>query len=272
MPEGPEIHREADKISKAIEGNEVRYVYYYHDHLKDFERELADKRVENVEAFGKGIVISFEDDFHMYSHNQLYGRWYVKPAGEYPKTNRQLRAELRTDHKAALLYSASEIDVMDGESIEEHPYLSKLGPDLLKDVTVEQIVERCKSDDFKRKMFASLLLDQTFLSGVGNYLRSEILFDARINPSSKPKELSDEKLKKFAKSAITITLRSYETKGITVSEDILSEAKSAGEKRRHYRHYIFNRGGKPCRICGTEIEKMKKSGRRIYVCNNCQRL
>jgi len=272
MPEGPEIHREADKIKKAIADSQLRYIYYYHDHLKDFEKELADKRVENVEAFGKGLVISFEDDYHMYSHNQLYGKWYIKTAGDYPKTNRELRAELRTDHKSALLYSASEIDVMDGESIKEHPYLKKLGPDLLKDVTVEQIVERCKSSDFKRKMFASLLLDQTFLSGVGNYLRTEILFDARINPSDKPKELSDENLTQFAKSALTITIRAYETKGLTVSEDILSEAKSAGEKRRHYRHYLFNREGKPCRICGSEVIKMEKSGRRIYVCESCQGL
>lgn len=270
MPEGPEIHREADKIRKAIADSQIRYVFYYHDHLKTFEKELAEKRVENVEAFGKGLVITFEDDFHMYSHNQLYGRWYIKSAGDYPKTNRQLRAELRTDQKSALLYSASEIDVMDGESIKEHPYLRKLGPDLLKDVTVEEIVERSKSDDFKRKMFASLLLDQTFLSGVGNYLRTEILFDARINPSDKPKNLSDEELTEFAKSALTITYRAYETKGMTVSEDILTKAKKNGEKRRHYRHYLFNRAGKHCRDCGTEVEKMEKSGRRIYVCRSCQ--
>lgn len=272
MPEGPEIHREADKIRRAIADEQLRYIYYYHDHLKPFEKELAEMRVENVEAFGKGLVITFEDDYHMYSHNQLYGRWYIKSAGDYPKTNRQLRAELRTDQKSALLYSASEIDVMDSESIREHPYLKKLGPDLLKNVTVDEIVKRSASDDFNRRMFASLLLDQTFLSGVGNYLRTEILFDARINPSNKPKDLTEEELTEFARSALTITHRAYETKGITVSDDILSSAKKNGEKRRHYRHYLFSRDGKPCRVCGTEVEKMEKSGRRIYVCKNCQGL
>jgi len=272
MPEGPEIHREADKIRKAIADSRIRYVFYYHDHLKTFEKELAEKRVENVEAFGKGLVITFEDDYHMYSHNQLYGRWYIKPAGDYPKTNRQLRAELRTDQKSALLYSASEIDVMDGESIKEHPYLRKLGPDLLKNVTVEEIVERSKSDNFKRKMFASLLLDQTFLSGVGNYLRTEILFDSKVAPTQKPKDLSDEQLHNFAKSAIIITNRAYETGGITVNEIVLSKAKKNGEKRRQYRHYLFNRAGKSCRECGAEIEKIQKSGRRIYICRNCQEM
>jgi len=270
MPEGPEIHREADKIRKAIAGDQCLYIYFYHEHLKPFEKQLVDKRVEKVEAFGKGLVISFEKDYHMYSHNQLYGKWYIKPAGDYPKTNRQLRAELRTNQKSALLYSASEIDVMDGESIEDHPYLSKLGPDLLKDVSTEQIIERSRSDAFKRKSFASLLLDQTFLSGVGNYLRTEILFDSKIGPSQKPKDLSDEQLLDFAKSAITITHRAYQTGGVTIDEAMLEKAKQNGEKRRQYRHYLFSRAGKPCRQCGTEILKLNKSGRRIYVCPSCQ--
>ncbi|TVR33474.1 MAG: hypothetical protein EA390_04015, partial [Balneolaceae bacterium] len=40
--------------------------------------------------------------------------------------------------------------------------------------------------------------------------------------------------------------------------------------RREYRHYLFSRGGKPCHICGSLIEKQQMSGRRIYVCEKCQ--
>lgn len=270
MPEGPEIHRQADKIRKAISGSECLYVYFYHDHLKPFEKELTGKTVKTVEAYGKGMVIGLNNDYYMYSHNQLYGKWYIKPAGEYPSTNRQLRAELQTSQKSALLYSASEIDVMDGESISEHPYLSKLGPDILKSVTVEEIADRCLEDQFKRRSFAALLLDQTFLSGIGNYLRTEILFDAKISPSDKPGNLEDKNIEQFARSAILISQRAYETGGITADPEKVKEAKQNGEKRKDYRHYLFNRAGKPCRICDTEIEKMNKSGRRIYVCKNCQ--
>ena len=271
MPEGPEVHREADKIRDAIGGETPIYLYFYHEHLKPFEKELADRKVENVEAYGKGLVISFEEDAHIYSHNQLYGKWYIKPAGETPKTNRSLRLEIRTHQKSALLYSASEIDVMDSESLEEHPYLSKLGPDLLKGVEKERIVDRARDDQFRRKSFASLLLDQSFLGGVGNYLRTEILFDSRIHPSKRPMDLNDSELDQFAESALLITGRSYETGGITTPDDLVKELKSGGSKRRNYRHYLFGREDQPCYECGTTVKKEQMSGRRIYICESCQR-
>ncbi len=270
MPEGPEVHREAHKIRAAIGNQYPIYVYFYHEHLKPFEKELTGIQIESVTAYGKSLVISFRDDMHLFSHNQLYGKWYIKTAGEYPTTNRQLRVELRTDQKSALLYSASEIDVMDGESLRHHPYLSKLGPDLLKDVTPETIAERMVSDRFRKRSFASLLLDQGFLSGVGNYLRTEILFHARIHPRMRPSDLRDEEVLNFSKSALIITGRSYQTGGITTDDKLVMKLKSEGKKRREYRHYLFSRGGKPCHACGSPIEKQQMSGRRIYVCEECQ--
>jgi endonuclease-8 len=57
-----------------------------------------------------------------------------------------------------------------------------------------------------------------------------------------------------------------------VDDETLAEAKKNGEKRRHYRHYLFSRDGKPSRTCGTEVEKLEKAGRRIYVCKSCQEM
>ncbi|REL24289.1 endonuclease VIII [Rhodohalobacter sp. SW132] len=270
MPEGPEIHREADMIRNAIGGEECRYIFFYHEHLKPYEKKLSGSMIRSVEAFGKGLVIGFSIDLNMFSHNQLYGKWFIKSAGEYPNTNRKLRVELQTPQKSALLYSASEIEVLDNESIKMHTYLGGLGPDILKPISADEIVERCRMDAFKRRSFAALLLDQSFLSGIGNYLRTEILFDSGIDPSDSPGKLSDEQLEQFAKSAITISHRAYESGGITASDNWVQAAKKNGEKRRSYRHYLFNRDEESCRICGAEIVKLNKSGRRIYVCPECQ--
>lgn len=270
MPEGPEVHREADKIRDAIGGQVPIYLYFYHEHLKSFEEDLADRKIEKVEAYGKGLVISFEDDAHIYSHNQLYGKWFIKPAGETPKTNRQLRLEIRTHQNSALLYSASEIDVLDSESLEEHPYLSKLGPDLLKGVDKEAILKRSTDDRFRRRSFASLLLNQEYLAGVGNYLRTEILFDARIHPEKRPMDLEEDALLKFSESALLIAGRSYQTGGITTPDDLVKRLKSNNLKRKEYRHFLFNRENRPCHVCGSTIAKEQMSGRRIYICRNCQ--
>ena len=271
MPEGPEIHREADSIREALKGESVSYLYFYHDHLKPYEKELTGYTVKSVEAYGKGLVIGFENDTWFYSHNQLYGKWYIRNAGEYPDTNRQLRAEIQNHTYSALLYSASEIEIMDGNALEEHSYLSKLGPDILKPIEPETIVQRMKSDRFKRRSFAALLLDQEFLGGIGNYLRSEILFDARIDPRKRPKDYQDTQLAELARSAIIISHRAYQTGGITADFDYVRVQKSNGAKRRKYRHYAFSGENKPCVNCRTPIKKEKISGRRLYYCPECIR-
>ena len=272
MPEGPEIHRQADRIRNVLKGRECVYAYFYHDHLKEFETLFAGCRVETVKARGKAIITGFENELFMYSHNQLYGKWMIRNAGNYPKTNRQLRAEIQTSKKSALLYSASEIEILDSISLKEHSYLTKLGPDILGDLTVEQIAERATSNLFRRRSFAALLLDQSFLGGVGNYLRSEILFHASVHPKDRPMDLTDEKLIQFGKSVLAISHRAYVEKGITLNPEKVKELKAAGKKRRAYRHYAYGRHGQPCYRCGSKIEKLRMSGRNIFVCDECQKV
>ncbi|MCH8487799.1 MAG: endonuclease VIII [Candidatus Cyclonatronum sp.] len=269
MPEGPEIHLEAQKIREVLGGKTCTYTWFYHEHLKPFERELSDKKILDVQAYGKGLVISFEGDAHIYSHNQLYGRWYIARAGEYPDTTRSLRLELQTAHHSALLYSASEIDVMDAESLKTHPYLSAIGPDVLR-CTVQDVLDQCRSRTFSNRAFSGLLLDQHFLAGVGNYLRSEILFCSGVHPSEKPSKLGEARLQHFAETALLISNRAFDTKGITLDESRVAQAKSAGIKRRGYRHYVFAREAEACYSCGTEIEKTAMNSRRIYLCKTCQ--
>jgi len=270
MPEGPEIHRQADRIRRVLKEEECAYAYFYHDHLKEFESRLTGCTIQSVRAKGKAIITGFEGGLFMYSHNQLYGKWMIRNAGTYPKTNRQLRAEIQTAKKSALLYSASEIEILDSESLDEHSYLSKLGPDILENLSVEEIAERAQSDTFRRRSFAALLLDQSFLGGVGNYLRSEILFHASIHPKDRPMDLSKEELNEFGKSVLIISHRAYEEKGITLNPGKVEELKAAGKRRKAYRHYAYGRGGKSCYRCGSEIEKLKMSGRNIFICPKCQ--
>ena len=61
----------------------------------------------------------------IYSHNQLYGRWYIVDAEKFPKTKRSLRLALKTKTHSALLFSASEIDVLEKSEIDNHPFLNR---------------------------------------------------------------------------------------------------------------------------------------------------
>jgi len=271
MPEGPEIHIEADIIRKAIGGTSCRYIHFFHEHLKPFEKALSDTKVETVEAYGKGLVIGFEGDTYIYSHNQLYGKWYITQAGEYPRTSRSLRLEIQNEHMSALLYSASEIEVLQADSITRHPYLSTIGPDVIRCENTQLVLRQLRSDLFRNRSFSALLLDQRFLAGVGNYLRSEILHHAGVHPLTKPALLSEQQLTKIAESALLISQRAYLNNGITNEDALVARAKKAGLTRRDYRHLVFGREQKPCYQCGGIIEKDRMGGRRIYICNICQK-
>ena len=75
--------------------------------LKGFEEELSGTTVEQVEACGKALLIRFRTGLSLYSHNRLYGRWFVRARGELPATRRSLRVALHTRTHSALLCSAS---------------------------------------------------------------------------------------------------------------------------------------------------------------------
>jgi len=271
MPEGPEIKRAADRIAGAIARQPITEVFFAFDHLKPYEEKLTGQTVFAVAPRGKALLIRFENGLNVYSHNQLYGKWMVRQAYSYPDTNRQLRLALHTPKHSALLYSASDIEVVPDAELVTHPFLSRIGPDVLSEsVTAETVQHRLQSKQFYRRQLAALLLDQQFLSGLGNYLRSEILFKAGVHPKRRPVDCSTEKIQALAAAAIALPQRSYETGGITNDLQRAMQLKESGKSWKQYRHYVFYRDGQPCFDCDTRIRKDSTGGRRFYYCPRCQ--
>ena len=271
MPEGPEIRRAADKIAKVLEGKTINSIEFAFSHLKPFESDLQSREVTALETRGKALLTHFDNGLSIYSHNQLYGRWYVVKLGKPPSTNRSLRLALHTATHSALLYSASEIDVLDADGIAQHPFLTKIGPDILSPVlTWQEIASRLSSPKFIKRSVGILYLDQAFLAGVGNYLRSEILFDANINPRARPCDLAKKQINDLARSTLKISQQAYATGGITNAPALVKKLKQQGLRRGQYRHTVFSRENQNCYTCGETILKEAISSRRLYWCPLCQ--
>jgi endonuclease VIII len=271
MPEGPEIKRAADQIAKAVVNQPIKELFFAFEHLKPFEAVLRNRTILSVKPKGKALLTQFDNGLSIYSHNQLYGVWMIRNAYNYPSTNRQLRLAIHTHKKSALLYSASDIEVVDEQAIALHPFLSKLGLDILDEATtVEQVRDRFTDKRYSRRKLHTLLLDQQFLCGLGNYLRSEVLFVAKIHPNLRPMDCSEEQIEALAVAAIALPRQSYQTKGITNDLNIADSLKLEGKTRREYRHYVFSRKGRACHLCDTEILKEEMGGRRLYYCPSCQ--
>ncbi|QHT45041.1 endonuclease VIII [Bacillus sp. SB49] len=272
MPEGPEIRRAADQVEKALMDREVIDVSFAFEQLKPYEEVLRGAGVQRVDTKGKAMLIRFDNGYTIYSHNQLYGKWMIRNAYNYPKTNRQLRLAIHNEKKSALLYSASDIEVLRDEEVPAHPFIAKVGPDILSEtVTPDELAARFEEKRFRNRRWTSLLLDQAFIAGIGNYLRSEILFAAGISPETRPVDSTEEQKRKAAEATIDLMWQSYRHKGITNDLDLAERLKKEGVKRKDYRHWVFNREGRPCRIDGTPIVKFRAGSRRCYYCPTCQK-
>ena len=302
MPEGPEIRRAADRIERVLAGQLLEDVRFDRDAfpaLARRQRALVGCRVLRldtrgkaleacrdhglhtaVDTAGKAMLIRFNNGHTIYSHNQLYGRWYVRRRDQYPETNRSLRLALHTAKHSALLYSASEIELLDAAAEAEHPFLCKLGPDLLDaQLSWRTLATRLAAPEFARRTLGALYLDQGFLAGLGNYLRSEILFHAGLSPWAKPIELRRGALGLLARTTLKIGDRAYRTGGVCnpprLYRTLQRQYRASAEEHRRGEHEairfaVFDRDGLPCHTCGAVVEKTAISARRLYYCPTCQ--
>ena len=128
-------------------------------------------------------------------------------------------------------------------------------------LTVEEVKARLLSAKFRHRQFSGLLLDQAFLAVLGNYLRAEILWLAKLLPDHKPKELSEAELDALADACLSVARLSYATRG-TMDENVHHGAL--------FRFKVFGRTGQPCERCGDPIAKTSVSSRPFFWCPVCQ--
>jgi len=271
MPEGPEIRRAADELDRALRGQRALAVEFHTPALRRHGPRLTGQRIESVTPRSKAMLIRFAGGATLYSHNQLYGRWCVLRAGHTPPVGLALRVLIRTRAHTALLFSATDIALLDDAGVAAHPYLNRLGVDLLDPGTTRALVRvQAQAGAFQRRSLASLLLDQGFYAGLGNYLRSEILYVARLRAGDRLGALDERTRERLADTALDLTRQAYRTRGVTNDLARVTRLKRAGVAFADYRHHVFDRAGSPCWDCGTLIVRTDVGGRGIYSCPSCQ--
>lgn len=269
MPEGPEIRRAADQLAEAVAGVPLAEAWFAFPELKHHEAKLRGRRVTVIETRGKALLTHFDHGWTLYSHNQLYGVWEIVDAGQRPETKRSLRVVLETGQRAILLYSASDVSMWKTDALATHPFLCRIGPDVLDPtLTACNIEQRLCDARFTGQQLSTLLLDQGFLAGMGNYLRSEVLFEAGIAAGRRPQSLIDDECARMAQALLAVPMRSYRSRGIAPADGMRREYIT--DTAAGFRFQVFGREGQPCPRCGLPIERTQSGGRRLYCCPRCQ--
>ena len=293
MPEGPEVQRYADILASALLNRPLTSIMARTQQarawLAEHPQVLVGATVRRVHARGKNLLIRFDDELFCYSHLMMWGRWQLLDnLGDEPIDKRE-RARLSTAEQHAILLSAPIFQIQRGP-LEIVPTLASLGPDILPDEG-----EKFDAQEFERRLFlpenrereiGAILLDQDVLAGIGNYLRAEILFECRIDPWKRVRELTSSELEGLCREIPRVARLALETGGATAPQGERERMKSDASlvyspSEWGMRHWVFRRTNLPCLRCGSIIRQARQTtrvfedgedkSRVMYFCPSCQK-
>jgi endonuclease-8 len=271
MPEGDTIFRTAQALHRYLAGRIVTRFESVFPALTriDHDRPLAGRSVERVISRGKHILMTFSGDLVLHTHMRMHGSWHgYAPGARWRLPARDMRVLVGTADFVAVGFNVPVAELLTSRDLLRHQALRGLGPDLLDEsFDLEAAAQRAYAEG--RRDIADVLLTQHVVAGIGNVFKSEILFVAAMHPFTRVSDISSDDLKGILRIARELMRANATNRGkMTPSRgrwtrDSLNPAESL---------WVYGRGGKPCRKCGTLIQT-KKTGldaRLTYWCPRCQ--
>lgn len=263
MPEGDTVRRTARTLEQALTGRVLERAELRWPSAVGVD--LSGRTVVSTRSYGKHLLTRVDDGRTLHTHLRMEGSWKIARTGAPGAQGRgaYIRAVLANAVWTALGDRLGMLDVV--ATRDEGTLIGHLGPDILDDAfPTEGLAEALhRIAQRGRTPIAEVLLDQTALAGIGTIWASEPLFLRRIWPWTPAAEVPD--LAGLLLMTRGLMVRSVEsTSGPTVT----------GEGGRGQGSYVHSRMGRPCRRCGTPIERgvagEPPTERPISYCPRCQ--
>lgn len=274
MPEGDTIFRAARTLKRALAGH---LITRFETQLPQLQRvhddtPITGRTVEDVASHGKWITIHLSGDLILLTHMLMSGSWHVyRPGERWQRSRYDMRIVLATDKFEAVAFKVPVAEFHTAASLAKRPGFSQLGPDVLAtNFDEQQAIANLRANPGME--IADALLSQRVLAGIGNVFKSEVCFASRVNPFRKVASLSDDEL-----ATLLTTARKFLKANVVdgAADRIVTYSGMRRTTRRANPEeslWVYGRGGRPCRRCGTPIE-MRKQGldaRVTFWCPNCQ--
>ncbi len=269
MPELPEVETTVRALRPYLVNRTIVYVqnkwprHVALPSLPEMQMRLHGRTITAISRRAKYLVFSLTDDETLIIHLKMSGRLLVvdrdEPADKHVHTVFGLDngQELRfwDQRKFGRVYL-----VRDPQQV-----LSGLGPEpLAADFTVERLAERLHG---RRRVLKPLLLDQTFVAGIGNIYADESLFYARLHPRRTADSLKEPEVSALY-AAIQKSLNlGIEREGASIDLYVKPDG-SKGDMQNAVA--VFRRTGQPCLQCGSPVQRIILGGRSTHFCPNCQ--
>jgi endonuclease-8 len=273
MPEGDTIFRTARALQRALGGRVITRFAAELPQIAGIERHSAivGRSFERIESRGKHLLMHLSGGLVLRTHMRMQGSWHIYRAGEaWQRPRHQYRILFETERFCAVAFLVQEAEWRSARELPQSA-VGRLGPDVLApELDVEAAAERVLAQG--ARPICDVLLDQRVLAGIGNVYRSELLFLARVHPLQASGSLARGAALGLVREAARL-LR--ENAGIAADGGEASQPSARRTTRfagRDARLWVYDRTGKPCRVCGTSIvsELLGQHARRCYFCPDCQ--
>jgi formamidopyrimidine-DNA glycosylase len=272
MPELPEVETVVRGLRCPLVGQQIVSVAYEQPKVirwpapEVFTAAVTGQRVHSIERRAKYILCHLDDGI-LAVHLKMTGRLYVaaQPATEESGVDRWIRIQFGLAGGQHLYFSDARRfgGVYYIHDIAE--IAPALGPEPLEDAfTPAVLTKRLRG---RNRQIKALLLEQSFIAGVGNIYADESLFAAKIHPLRRADTLTPAEIKRLHGTIRAALNRGIQHEGASVNWYRKPDG-TTGESQDHFA--VYDREGEPCLVCGTPIRKIRVAQRGTHFCPHCQ--
>ena len=269
MPELPEVETIRNELSPQVVGQRFTQVTIFDARLvcggsaEEVRRGLIEKKIESLERRGKYLIFHLSNGRSLIMHLRMTGVLLLNPKD----VDRYARAAFHLSNGHRLVFSDRRRLGLIWLVDDTNAVVGKLGPEPLDESFTPDILEQRLSRH--RIPVKAALLDQCIVAGIGNMYADEALFAARIHPLRKADDLSPEEVQTLYQSTRRVLGAAIGSKGASVDTYVRPEGELG---TAHFDFKVAHKGGDPCPICGSSIERVPIQNRGSYFCPECQRL
>jgi formamidopyrimidine-DNA glycosylase len=270
MPELPEVETvvrglRSPLMGRTITNMTITWARTIHTPTPDiFASQIEGQTVMDVSRRAKFIVISLTHDT-LLVHLKMTGRLYVTPTSAQNEADKWIRASFDLDNDHQLRFSDSRKFGKLYLTDNPQALLAHIGPEPLTDeFTIPDFATRIGTH---HKAIKALLLDQTFIAGVGNIYADEALFRAKIHPQTPANTLSDDQQAQLFLSIRAVLNAGIDHEGASINWYRKPDG-TKGTSQDHF--FVYGRENLPCIVCGNPIHKIRVAQRGTHFCLHCQ--
>jgi formamidopyrimidine-DNA glycosylase len=266
MPELPEVETIARGLRPELIGKTILSADVYWPRTlaipsqKKFKEQVQGQRILGVSRRAKFLILQLET-YNLLIHLRMSGDLVLRKGKINPEKHDRLVLNLSSGQVLAFNDTRKFGRVWLTDQPES--VTGKLGPEPLeKEFTSGWLFTSLQA---RKRQLKPLLLDQTFIAGLGNIYTDECLNIAKLHPLALANTVKLREAQALHK-AIRLVLH----EGIRRNGASIDWVYRGGDYQNHFR--VYDREGEPCRTCGTVIQKLTVGQRGTHICPKCQKL